>query len=86
MIRLQATPAPLDGFRVPGGKPLAIALACIGLAMTIFVLVLSFVPEPDDPNKGLTLLKTLGSTAFMVVLGAGLFAWRRRAPAPVTPK
>ena len=79
MIRLQATPAPADGFRVPGGKPVAIVLASIGLVMTIFVLVLSFVPEPDDPNKALTLVKTLGSTAFMVALGAGLFVWRRRA-------
>jgi amino acid transporter len=78
MMKLQATPAPTDGFRVPGGRPVALALASIGLTMTILVLVLSFVPEPDDPTKALTLVKTLGSTAFMVVLGAVLFKWRHR--------
>ena len=70
MIRLQNRAAGPDVRRVPGRKPVAIALASIGLASTALTIVLSAVPADDEPNKPLAIAKVVGGT--LVLLGAGV--------------
>ena len=80
MIRLQNQPAGPEVRRVPGGKPVAIALASVGLASTSLTILLSLVPGSDEPNKALAVVKVLGGTIVLVGAGVAVFiAERRRA-------
>jgi amino acid transporter len=80
MIRLQREPAPLGVMRLPGGKPVAITLASIGLITTLLTIVLSVVPASDEPHKALAVSKILVSTALLVGAGVCVFwsaRWRK---------
>jgi amino acid transporter len=80
MIKLQREPAGPEVIRVPGGKPVAILVALIGLTTTTVTIGLSVIPQPDEPNKPLALLKIVGGTAVMVLIGVWLYvAGKRRA-------
>jgi amino acid transporter len=85
MIRLQSQPVGAEVRRVPGGKPMAIALASVGLASTALTIVLSAFPANDEPNKMQAVAKIIGGT--VVLVGAGVVVFltqRRRAQARVT--
>jgi len=69
MIRLQREPAGAEVRRVPGGKPVAIALASIGLVSTGLTIFLSVFPAEDDPHKAMAVLKVVGGTAVMIGIG-----------------
>jgi hypothetical protein len=69
MIRLQNRPTGPEVRHVPGGKPVAIALAAIGLASTALTIVLSAFPADDEPDKLLAVVKVVGGT--IVLIGAG---------------
>jgi len=56
--------------RIPGGKPVAIALAMLGLASTVVTIVLSIIPADDDPHPIMAVAKIIGFTS--VLLGAGV--------------
>jgi amino acid transporter len=92
MIRLQREPAGPDVIRVPGGRVVAIVLACIGLFSTVVTIGLSIVPSNDEPNKPLAIFKTVGMTLILIVAGAGIYALgkrrqaRRQALAPANAK
>ena len=73
MIRLQREPAGAEVRRVPGGKPVAIALGLLGLASTIATIGLSAIPSDDEPNKPLALVKVVGGTLVMVAAGVGMY-------------
>ncbi len=73
MIKLQKPPVSLEVRRVPGGKPVAIFLGCLGLASTALTIVLSAFPASDDPNKPLAVAKVLGGTLVLVGLGVAVF-------------
>ncbi len=73
MIRLQNRPAGPEVRRVPGGKPVAIALACVGLVSTSITIVLSTIPGNDEPHKTLAVIKVIGGT--VVLVGAGAIAF-----------
>jgi amino acid transporter len=73
LIRLQSRPAAPEVRRVPGGKPVAIALACVGLASTAITIVLSVIPAGDETNKPLAVAKVLVATCVLVGLGVGMF-------------
>ncbi len=73
MIRLQNRPVGLEIRRVPGGKPVAIALASIGLVSTAITIVLSVIPGADETNKPLAVLKVVGSTAVLLGIGVAIF-------------
>ena len=77
MIRLQRRPAGPEVRRVPGGKPVAIALASLGLASTAVTIVLSAIPAGDEANKPLAVAKVLGGTAVLVGLGVAVFVGSR---------
>ncbi len=70
MIRMQSVPAGPEVRRVPGGKPVAIALASIGLISTSATIILCLIPGADETNKPLAVFKVLGGT--LVLIGAGV--------------
>jgi amino acid transporter len=78
MIRLQSEPASSGVIRVPGGRPVAILLGCVGFATAAFATFLSLIPPPDETHKQLFLVKILGSTAALVGLGLLLYFLARR--------
>ena len=73
MIRLQREPAGPEVRRVPGGKPVAVALASVGLASTTLTIILSAFPASDDPHKTLAVLKVVGGALLMVGSGLVMF-------------
>ena len=77
MIRLQSRPVGPDVRRVPGGKPVAIALATLGLASTAITILLSAVPADDEPNKTLAVIKVVGGTAVLIAAGVAVFLFSR---------
>ena len=80
MIRLQSRPAGPEVRRVPGGRPVAIALASVGFASTAITILLSVIPGADETNKPLAVAKVLGGTIVLVGAGVAVFlASRRRA-------
>jgi glutamate:GABA antiporter len=63
---------------LPGGPPVAIALAVIGFASTAMTIVLSTVPAPDDAHPTLAVAKVLLSTLAIILTGLVVFAIGRR--------
>jgi glutamate:GABA antiporter len=78
MIKLQREPAGPDVIRVPGGSGVAKLVALLGFATTAATIALSLVPQPQDPNKPLALLKIVGSTAALILVGACIYAVGKR--------
>jgi glutamate:GABA antiporter len=80
MFKLQREPAAEGVIRVPGGKPVAYALAIVGFITTSFTIALSVLPPPDEPNKLLAVFKIVGGCGALVLIGVGLYwAGKRRA-------
>ena len=73
MIKLQAEPAGPEVIRVPGGKPVARLVAIVGLLTTTLTIVLSVVPQSDEPNKPLAVLKVVGGSVALLAIGAGIY-------------
>jgi hypothetical protein len=78
MIKLQREPAGPEVIRVPGGTPVAIALAAIGFTTTTISVGLAMLPADDEPNKPLAVLKIVGLTAAMIGVGVILYIAGRR--------
>jgi len=80
MIKLQGESAGPEVIRVPGGKPMAIAVAVVGFATTALTIAVSLIPQPDEPNKPLALFKIVGGCGALLLIGAWLYvAGKRRA-------
>ncbi len=77
LIRL-ARRGVITDYPLPGGRPLAIALAAIGFFATAATIVLSTIPSPDDANPALAVGKVLLSTLAIVFTGIVVFAIGRR--------
>ena len=75
MIRLQSRPSPPGALRLPGGKRLAIPLACLGFFSTTAAIILSAFPAEDERNPGTALFKIVAMT--LVVLLAGMAVYLR---------
>jgi amino acid transporter len=73
MIRVQGRATEAGVLRVPGGKPVAIVLASLGLASTVATIVLSTIPADDDPHPALAVVKIIGLT--ILLLGGGVLAF-----------
>jgi amino acid transporter len=69
MIRLQRDPAGPEVTRLPGGSPVSIAVACVGLTTTCIAIVLAALPAVDEPNKTLAVVKIVGGTAVLLLVG-----------------
>jgi amino acid transporter len=80
VIKLQREPAGPDVIRVPGGRRMAKLVATVGFLTTTLTIVLSLIPQADEPNKGLTLFKIVGGCGALLLIGAWLYiAGKRRA-------
>lgn len=78
MIRFQSVPAGPEVRRVPGGRPVAIALASLGFLSTAVTIVLSTIPGADQSNKPLAVAKVLVGTLLLVGAGVVVFVAERR--------
>jgi len=80
MVRLQREPAEPGVIRVPGGKPVAIALAAVGMLTTTAVIIGSVIPDASEPNKMLAVGKIVALSAVLLGGGVALY-WlgKRRA-------
>ncbi len=55
-------------------------MAIVGFITTALTIALSLIPQPDEPNKPLALLKIVGGTAVLILLGVWIYmAGKRRA-------
>jgi len=73
VIRLQREPVGPEVIRMPGGKPVAIFMAVLGLTTTIISSILACIPPDDEPNKIFGVIKLLGSSAILVGIGAVVY-------------
>jgi glutamate:GABA antiporter len=78
VIRLQREPAGPEVMRIPGGRPVAIFMALLGLFATLISSILACIPPGDEPNKVLAVVKLLGSSACLVGVGAVIYWLGRR--------
>jgi glutamate:GABA antiporter len=81
MIRLQREPFPEGAIRLPGGRPVAVLLASVGLITTLLTIVLAVIPSSDEPHKAIAIAKVLGSTFLLVGAGVAVFCgtnWRKK--------
>lgn len=80
MIKLQREPAGADVIRVPGGGWIAKLVASVGFCTTALTILLSLVPQPDEPNKPLAVFKVVGGCGALILLGVWIYvAGKRRA-------
>ena len=83
LVRVQGEPTGADVILVPGGKPAAISIAIVGFCTTMFAILLSLIPSPEEPHKILVTVKVLG--AALVLIGLGMVVYwvgkSRRRPA-----
>ena len=78
MFRLQQEPAGPQVIRVPGGKPVAWLLSCVGFLTASLTIALSFVPSPEEQHPLLAVVKVVGGTAVLIATGACLYGWGKR--------
>jgi amino acid transporter len=70
LIRVQNRSVGPGVLRIPGGRPVAIALAVSGLVSTLATVILSTIPADYDPHPAMAVVKILGLTS--VLLGGGV--------------
>jgi amino acid transporter len=73
MYKLQAEPAGPGVIRVPGGKPVARLVAIVGFLTTVATIAISVLPPPDEPNKLLAVLKIVGLSGLLLLVGVAIF-------------
>lgn len=78
LIRLQREPAGPEIIRIPGGKPVAIALAIVGLFGTCAAIIGSMIPDASEPHKALVVAKLVLLSAAVIGGGVALYAIGRR--------
>jgi amino acid transporter len=73
LFKLQREKAGPEILRVPGGAPVAKVVSCVGFATTMFTILLSVVPSPEETNKILAVIKVVGLSGALVGAGALLY-------------
>jgi amino acid transporter len=79
MLKLQGETAGAEVIRVPGGRPVATLVSIVGLLTTTLTIILSLVPQADEPNKPLYVLKVIGLTAIPIAIGMWIYKRGERA-------
>ncbi len=74
MAWAQSQPAGPEVMRVPGKRPVAIAVAVAGFVTTAGAIVLSVFPAEEEAHKAMAVAKVLVLTAVLVGAGAITFA------------
>jgi glutamate:GABA antiporter len=82
MIKIQREPAGPDVIRVPGGVVAAKLIAALGFLTTTITIILSLIPQPDEPNKALALFKVVGGCGALIVIGAWIYVAGKRHATP----
>jgi glutamate:GABA antiporter len=77
-IKLQREPTGPDVIRIPGGSRAAVLVASVGFVVTALTILLSLIPQPDEANKPLAVVKIAGSTAAFLLLGVWIYATQKR--------
>lgn len=85
LFKLQDEPAGPEVIRVPGGRPMARLAAVVGFLMTAFTIVFSCVPQPDEANKPLAVLKIVGGSLVLLAIGAWLYRAGKKKSGAATP-
>jgi len=83
LVRVQGEPTGAHVILVPGGKAAAISIAIVGFCTTMFAILLSLIPSPEEPHKILVTVKVLGAASVLIGLGMVVY-WvgkSRRRPA-----
>lgn len=75
MIRLQSRPSAPGAIRLPGGKRVAIPLACLGFFSTFAAIILALFPAQDERNPAAALLKIVAMTLVLLLTGMAVY-WR----------
>ncbi len=73
-IRLSKAPLPDGAIRIPGGRPVSVALACVGFFTTTVSLLLAFIPPGQGPDQVFAAAKIVLLTIFLVAGGVALYA------------
>jgi amino acid transporter len=73
VIRLQKEPAGPGVMRIPGGKPVAVLMAVLGLFTTVISSILACIPPDDEPHKVFAVIKLISSSACLVGVGAVIY-------------
>jgi len=86
MFKLQSRPAEPDVIRVPGGKPVARLVSIVGFLTGCVTILISLVPQPDEPNKTLAVVKIVGSTGLLLAVGMFIYFTGKRRAATAQPR
>jgi glutamate:GABA antiporter len=78
IVKLQREPAGPEVLRVPGGAPVAKLFGFAGFVISVAAIVLACVPAADEPNKTLAVVKIVGSSAVLVLIGAIIYLVGKR--------
>lgn len=78
LIRVQREEAGPHVMRVPGGPIAATLLGALGFVTTSISIVLACIPSSDDPNPTLAIVKTVGLSLVLTIIGAIVYALGRR--------
>jgi amino acid transporter len=82
LVRVQSRPPGAGVVTVPGGPPVAIAMGVVGFVTTGASIVLACLPSAGETDPLLAVVKVVGLSALMVLVGIALYAaGRRRAGA-----
>ena len=56
-------------------------VSLLGFATTLVTIIVSLIPSPEVPNKVLAVVKIVGLTGVLLIMGCLLYYWgnRRRA-------
>ena len=77
-IRLGREAPPPGAFRLPGGRPVSVFLACVGFATTVLSLALAFVPPADAADRAFAFGKLVALTALLFAGAWALWIAARR--------
>ena len=74
LIRVQGRPVEPGVVTIPGGKPVAVTVATIGLVATVAVIIGSAMPDPGEPHQLLAFAKVVILSILLIGIGVLLYA------------
>jgi glutamate:GABA antiporter len=78
IVKLQREPAGPEVLRVPGGARVAKLFGVMGFVVSVAAIVLACVPAEDDPNKTLAVVKIVGGSAVLLIVGVIIYFMGKR--------
>ena len=83
LVRVQESRQAPMSYLFPRQTGKAISIAIVGFCTTMFAILLSLIPSPEEPHKILVTVKVLGAASVLLGLGVVVY-WvgkSRRRPA-----